>query len=310
MSERTIALTGATGFIGQHLLRELPRRGWRIRVLLRSPSALPMNCTSAVIGDLTRPTNMSAALSGIDAVIHSAALTAAMSGTPESDFRLLNTAATAALAEAARRAGVRRFVFLSSVRAMSGPTAAHVMTEDLEPQPTDAYGRSKLAAEEELGKLDLDWVALRLPLVHGPGVKGNMAKLVELARSPWPLPFAGLRGRRSLLSLDNLVAALDCVLAAPAPLRRPLLVADPEPLTLPEMIAALRAGLGRRPLLVPVPEAVLERAFRLAGRSELYRRLAAPLVADPSALLRLGWIPALSAADGLAALARSSAEPR
>lgn len=304
MNGPLIALTGATGFIGQYLLRELPRRGWRIRVLLRRPHELPIDCASAVIGDLARPTNMSAALSGIDTVIHSAALTTTMSGTPENDFRLLNTAATAALAQAAQRAGVRRFVFLSSIRAQSGATAERVLTEDLAPEPTEAYGRSKLAAEEELAKLDMDWVALRLVLVYGPGVKGNMARLVELARSPYPLPLGGLRGRRSILSLDNLVSALDCVVSASDPLRRPLIVADPEPLSLPEMIAAMRQGLGRRPHLLPVPEAILERGFRFAGRTELYRRLAGQLVADPARLVGLGWVPAVSAEQGLAALAK------
>ena len=140
-----------------------------------------------------------------------------------------------------------------------------------EPQPIDAYGRSKLAAEQGLASLDLDWVALRPVLVYGPGVKGNMAELIRLARSRLPLPFGGLTARRSLLSLDNLVEAIDCVLSAPAPLRRPLIVADPEPLTLPEMVAAMRRGLGRRPGLVPVPSAMLAAACRVAGREEAYR---------------------------------------
>src|SRR5215471_19982971 len=116
-----LALTGATGFIGQHLLRELPKRGYRLRVLLRRPSSVPMQCASAVIGDLARPMNMSAALEGVDAVIHSAGIAAGMSGVPEDDYRVLNTQATIELARAARRAGARRFVFLSSIRAQCGP---------------------------------------------------------------------------------------------------------------------------------------------------------------------------------------------
>src|SRR2546430_8267737 len=139
-----------------------------------------------------------------------------MSGLPEDDYRMLNTEATIALARAARRAGAKRFVFLSSIRAQSGPTAEEVLTEELAPRPTDAYGRSKLAAEQGLADLDLDWVALRLVLVYGPGVSGNMARLIRLARSPFPLPLGGVSARRSLLSLANLAAAVDCVLAAPA----------------------------------------------------------------------------------------------
>ena len=292
-------------FHREHLLRELPKRGYRLRVLLRRPSVTPMEAASAVVGDLARPQNMAAALADVDAVIHSAGLAHAMSGLPEDDYRVLNTEATVALARAAGRAGATRFIFLSSIRAQSGPAADHVLSEDHEPQPTEAYGRSKLAAEQGLAELDLDWVALRLVLVYGAGVKGNMAELVRLARSPYPLPLGALAARRSLLALDNLVEAIDTVLAAPMPLRRPLIVADPEPLTIPEMVAAMRAGLGRRAGLFPVPLPLLETALRVTGRSETYRRLAGSLVADVSALKRLNWTPRVSTHEGLASLARA-----
>ena len=305
MTQPLIALTGGTGFIGRYLLRELSRRGYRMRVLLRRPSVLPPECASAVVGDLARPQNMAAALAGVDAVIHSAGVSQAMSGLPEDDHRALNTEATIGLARAAQRAGVRRFVFLSSIRAQSGPTAAGVLTEDLEPRPTDAYGRSKLAAERGLAQLELDWVALRPVLVYGPGVKGNMARLIALARSPWPLPLAGLDARRSLLALDNLLAAIDLLLAAPGPLRRPLIVADPGPLTIPEMIGSLRRGLGRRPGLFRVPAPLFEAALRAARRLEAYERLAGPLVADTAGLARLGWTPPVTTASGLEQLMRS-----
>jgi UDP-glucose 4-epimerase len=302
-----VALTGATGFIGQFLLRELPKRGYRLRVLLRRPSDVPIAAASAVVGDLARPQNMSAALADVDAVIHSAGIAHAMSGLPEDDYRLLNTEATIGLARAAQRAGARRFVFLSSIRAQSGPAAEAVLSEDLPPAPTDAYGRSKLAAEQGLAELDLDWAALRLVLVYGAGVKGNMAELLRFARSRYPLPLGALDARRSLLSLDNLAAAVDAVLAAPAPLRRPLIVADPGALTIPEMIAAMRQGLGRGPGLIPVPRRLLKAALQAAGRDEIYQRLAGSLVADPAALLRLGWTPPLTPREGLARLARGEA---
>ena len=116
-----IALTGATGFIGQYLLQELPRRGHRLRVLLRRPTNMPVQGSSAVIGDLSRPQNMGAALAGVDAIVHSAGIAGATSGCPEDDYRILNTEATIGLAQAAHRAGVKRFVFLSSIRAQCGP---------------------------------------------------------------------------------------------------------------------------------------------------------------------------------------------
>ena len=300
-----LALTGATGFIGQYLLREMPKRGYRVRALLRRPASTPVDVSSAVIGDLARPQNMSAALEGVDAVVHSAGLAHAMSGVPEDDYRLLNTEATIRLARAARRAGAKRFVFLSSIRAQCGPTADTVVTEAIEPRPTDAYGRSKLAAERGLAELDLDWVSLRAVLIYGPGVKGNMAQLIKLARSPFPMPFASLTARRSLLAVENLSAAIETVLATPGTLRRVFVAADPQALTVAEMIAALRSGLGRRPNVFPLPPALLEILLRSAGREEIYQRLSGPLIADAAALTSLGWAPPLATPAGLAKLMRA-----
>jgi UDP-glucose 4-epimerase len=245
---------------------------------------------------------MAAALEGVDAVIHSAGLAQAMSGIPEDDYRVINTEATIGLARAARRAGARRFIFLSSIRAQCGPTADTVMTEAIEPAPTDAYGRSKLAAERGLAEVDINWVALRATLVYGLGVKGNMAQLMQVARSPLPLPVGGLRARRSLLAVENLAAAIETVLAAPGTLRRAFIAADPRALTVAEMIDAMRRGLGRRPNVFPFPATLLGLLLRAAGRDEVHRRLSGSLVADPAALLGLGWVPPLATPDGLARL--------
>jgi nucleoside-diphosphate-sugar epimerase len=305
MANARLALTGGTGFIGQHLLRELTRRGYQVRVLLRRPTMLPADCTSAVIGDIARPQNMAQALADVDAVIHSAGLSVAASGRPEDDYRVLNVEATIGLARAAQRAGVRRFVFISSIRAQAGTTDARPLTEEMEARPTDAFGRSKLAAEQGLATVGIDWVALRLATVYGPGVTGNMARLMRLAHSRLPLPFGALTARRSLLSLDNLADAVDCVLNADGPLRRPLIAADPGVLTVGEMIAAMRRGLGRRPGLVPIPSWVLKAMLRAAAREDVYERLAGPMMAVPSALLRLGWHPRVTSAVGLEQLMRS-----
>ena len=301
-----IALTGATGFIGQYLLQELPKRGYRVRVLLRRPSAAPIASASAVVGDLARPQNMSAALADAEAVIHSAGIAHAMSGVPEDDYRVLNTEASVRLARAAQRAGVKRFIFLSSIRAQCGPASDDVLSEASEPQPTEAYGRSKLAAEQGLAEIDLDWAALRLVVVYGPGVKGNMEELLRVARSPYPLPLGALKAKRSILALENLAAAIDTVLTTPDRLRRPFIVADPEPITIAEMIAIMRSALGRRPALVPVPPRWLELMLRAAGRREIYRRLRGSRVVYPSALMRLGWSRPVTTAEALRAFVRSS----
>jgi UDP-glucose 4-epimerase len=263
---------------------------------------MPEGCASVLIGDLARPHNMADALAGVDAVIHTAGIASTMSGLPEDDYRRFNTEATIKFAKAAERARIKRFVFLSSIRAQSGPVADGVLTEEREPRPTDAYGRSKLAAEQGLAETGLDWAALRLALVYGPGVQGNMARLIKLARSPYPLPLAGLRGEHSLLGIDNLVEAVDRVLAAPSPLKRPFIVADPKPLTIGAIVAALRQGLERRAGLFYLPPFLLEAALRAAGRMENYRPLFGSLVADPSALGRLNWTPVVATQHGLASL--------
>ena len=219
-----LALTGATGFIGQHLLRELPKRGYRLRVLLRRPTDVPTWAASAVIGDLARPQNMSAALAGVDAVIHSAGLAQAMSGVPEDDYRVVNTEATIGLARAARRAGAKRFIFLSSIRAQCGPSADRVQTEDVEPRPTDAYGKSKLAAERGLAEIDIDWVSLRATLVygrwrqrqHGATDPVRSLTLSAAARQPAGAPLAASGGksvggdRGGVGSTGNAAATFHC----------------------------------------------------------------------------------------------------
>ncbi|KMO30861.1 NAD-dependent epimerase/dehydratase family protein [Methylobacterium aquaticum] len=305
MTAPLVALTGSTGFIGRHLLAALGARGYRVRVLLRRPVELPPGISGAVVGDLARPQNMAAALTGADAVVHSAGLAHAMSGAPEDDYRTFNTEATRGLAQAAARARVRRFVFLSSIRAQSGPSAAGILTEADAPAPTDAYGRSKLAAEEALAGIDIDHVSLRPVLVYGLGQTGNMAALMRLARAPYPLPLGGLAGRRSLVSVESLSDAVDAVLRAPGTLRRPLVVGEAEPLRVPEMIAALRAGLDRRPGLVPVPQALLDAALALTGRGALRERLTGSLVVRAAGLEALGWTAPVETRNGLAALARA-----
>jgi UDP-glucose 4-epimerase len=231
-----------------------------------------------------------------------------MSGHPEDDYRAINTEATVGLARAAERAGIKRFVFMSSIRAQSGPTAEGVLTEEQEPHPTDAYGRSKLGAEQGLADLGIDWVALRPVLVYGPGVKGNMAALLDLVRSPLPLPFGSLKAQRSVLGLDNLVAAVDTALKMPGPVRRPFIVADPDPLTVGDMVAALREGLGRGPGLLPVPAALLGAVARAAGKGEAFERVSGALVASPKALMDAGWQPPLTTREGLMRLAQAASE--
>ena len=143
-------------------------------------------------------------------------------------------------------------------------------------------------------------------VVYGPGVKGNMAQLMQLARLPLPLPLGSLRAHRSLLAVENLLAAIEAMLAVPGTLRRPFIAADPQALTVAEMIAAMRHGLGRQPNVFPLPAALLELLFRAAGREHIYERRSGSLVGDPSALISMGWMPPLATAAELARLMQAS----
>lgn len=306
MSGERVLLTGASGFVGRHLLHDLTARGYQVRTAGRAAALLPPGAEHAAIGDLGTPIDWRPMLEGIDHVVHSAGLAHADGDIPEERYQAVNTEATLALARAAQAAGARRFVFLSSIRAQSGPVSDRPLSEADAAAPSDAYGRSKLAAEQGLAGLDLDWITLRPVLVYGPGVKANMAALVKLARLPLPLPLGGLSAKRSLLATENLAEAVAFALSETCPARRSYIVADPEPLSVAQMLAAMRAGLGRGPGLVPVPPFLLALAARLTGRAGAYERLANGLVAPPTALINAGWQPP---AETKAALARLAASP-
>lgn len=301
-----VLVTGAGGFIGPHVVAGLQAAGYRVRVTQRVAGPVPDGCETIVTGDLGAPVDWSGALAGVASVVHLAGLAHAGPGLDEALYRHINTQATLELAKAAYRAGVSRFVFISSIKAQSGAFDG-AMREGDPPAPDDAYGRSKLAAEQGLARLDLDWVALRPVLVYGPGVKANMAALLRLARSPVPLPLGSLTAPRSLLAVENLADAVLFALTPKCPSRRAFIVADPEPISVAGIITALRAGLGRGPGLIAVPVGFLRLAARLAGREDAFVKLSGSLVAPPEGLLRAGWRPPVATQEALKRLATSTA---
>jgi UDP-glucose 4-epimerase len=303
MAEPRILVTGASGFVGPHVVAALRQAGYRLRIARRRDAAAEDGIETVVTGDLAEPFDWSAALEGVDHVVHMAGLAHAGPGLDEALYRRINADATLELARAARRVGVGRFVYLSSVKALTGAFDGPPLSDDDTPAPGDAYGRSKLAAEQRLAALDLDWVALRPVLIYGPGVKANMAALLKLARLPVPLPLGGLRAPRSLLAVENLAEAIRFALTPACPPRRSYIVADPEPLGVAEIVAALRAGLGRGPGLVPIPGGWLAAAARLAGKGDAFGKLAGSLVAAPRDLVRAGWRPPVATRAALARLA-------
>lgn len=302
-----VLVTGASGFVGSAFVRSLAQTH-TVRAAARHPNAIPdiAGVERVALADLAQADDFAPLVAQCDVVIHLAGVAHAGPGIPDATYDRINRAATARLARAAATAGAARFVFISSVRAQSGPACAHILDETITPQPTDAYGRSKLAAERELAASGMNYTILRPPLIYGPGVKGNLAALMRLAATPLPLPFASLTNRRSLLALDNLIAAIRHVMATPATERQTYLVADAVPISLPQMIAAMRRAQGRSPNLVPVPAALIKAALVAAGRDDLWQRLGGELIIDASRLTATGWRAVIATPDGLTAMVQAA----
>jgi UDP-glucose 4-epimerase len=220
-----------------------------------------------------------------------------------------STTRHAALARAAARAGVKHFVFVSSVRAQSGPAADHVLTERDAPRPSDPYGRSKLAAEAAVAASGVPFTILRPVLIYGPSLKGNLATLARLASWPLPLPFGAFANRRSLLGIDNLVSAIMFVLQNPATRGEIFLVADRTPISLAEIVTAFCHGVGRRPHLFSMPPRPMETIVRLAGGAALWERIGGELVVDPAKLMAAGWSPATDTKAALMKSVQASSRP-
>jgi UDP-glucose 4-epimerase len=178
-----------------------------------------------------------------------------------------------------------------------------VLTEALEPQPTDAYGRSKLAAEAALQRSGSPFTILRPVLVYGAGMKGNLRALMRLAALPIPLPFGAFANRRSLVSVQNLLAAIAHALESEASRGQTYVVADPHALTLAEIVTALRLGIGRAPGLIAVPPDLIRVGLTALGRGHDWDRLSGPMIVDPAKLIAAGWRPEPDTMGALAAMA-------
>jgi nucleoside-diphosphate-sugar epimerase len=302
-----VLVTGASGFVGRALVQSLGAT-YRVRAAARQPNSVPSgaNIEPVALPDLMHDCDFSPLVAQADAVVHLAGIAHAGSGIPDSDYDRVNRGATAELARAAATAGVARFVFVSSIRAQSGPTSDHVLDETCVPQPTDAYGRSKLAAEREVIISGVPYTILRPTLVYGPGAKGNFSTLMRLAAMPLPLPFGAMSNRRSLLAIGNLVAAIRHVLTRPATAGQTYVVADTAPISLAEIVATLRTTGGRNPNLFSVPPALVKAGLALIGRNDIWHRLAGELVVDPSRLMATGWRPSVATPDGLAAMVQAA----
>jgi len=305
LTAKTVLVTGASGFLGRPLVNHLLRTGYAVRVAARGSPSFRAPVAVVRIPDLSNTVDWTGALDGVDAVVHLAGLAHADTGGGELPaFDSINWLATQNLALAAKQAGVKNFIFISSVRAQVGPAAGRVVREDDEAHPTDQYGRSKLAAETAVRAAGLPFTILRPVAVYGPHPRGNVQTLVRLALLPLPLPLLGLASRRSLLGIDNFISAVQFVLGNPATLGEVYLLADTVPFTVSEIFTMLRKAQGRRPGMFYVPP-VLLRAGLAVSRRDLWQRMGGDLVVDTGKLQALGWRPAVDTYDGIVAMMRA-----
>lgn len=300
-----VLVTGANGFIGRALCHTLTARNVAVRAAVRSPAALPAEVRT--VGEIGPSTEWRRVLAHVDTVVHLAGRAHVLHDTaadPLGAYRAVNVAATARLARECAAARVPRLVFVSSIKVNGERSFGVPFTEGDPPEPTDPYGVSKLEAEQELraiaGSTELEVVVVRPCLVYGPGVRGNLARLLRAIDRGLPLPFASVRNQRSMLGLANLCDLLARCATDPRAAGETFLAADGQDLSTPQLIRWLADGLGRPARLVAVPPSWLELAARLAGASAPYERLCGSLQVDSSKARRLlDWQPPVSPEDGL-----------
>lgn len=301
-----VLVTGATGFLGKALVPALAEHGFVVRAAARDPAQFASvdAVEPVVMPDLADSADWSEALDDVRHIVHLAGIAHAPGTLPDDVYTRINTDAVGAIARQA--AGkVDRFVLMSSVRAQAGLSAAEAICETDCPEPTDIYGRSKLEAERLLIASGVDYTVLRPAVVYGPGVKGNIAALATIAKTPMPLPFAGLDNRRSLLAIENLVSAVTHVLSCEDTRNQTYLAADRTPISVADLVGAMREGLGRAPHLVKVPQRAVKRLMKSFGREADWERVCGAFVIDASKLMNTGWEPTVESRAGIVRMMRA-----
>lgn len=304
-----ILVTGAQGYVGRALCRYLVSEGYDVRGTVRDLSTSHVSGEDLIslcaTGSIECCRNWSDILEGVDTVIHLAAKVHQM----EEDnlsverFQVVNVDATRRLALAAVESGVRRFIFLSSIK-VNGDGGDAAYTEADTPQPGDPYASSKLAAEKCLTGIavnrDLEVVTLRPPLIYGPDVEANYYRLIRLVAKRIPLPVGKVKNHRSMVYIGNLVSAIEVCIRHPAAVGETFLISDGEDISTPELIRRIADGLCLRPRLWSVPLTLLRFAARLAGKDKEIDRLSSSLQVDSSRIRKaLGWVPPFSLNEGL-----------
>jgi len=303
-------ITGANGFVGQALCAELLRQGQSVTAAVRSSSQLQGNIKQVEVGNMDGDTDWSAALPGVEVVIHLAARVHVMhddTADPLAEFRVVNTVGTEHLARCAAAAGVKRLVYVSSIKVNGEATHGEQKFAEADtPAPQDPYGISKYEAEQALHRVaqetGLEIVIVRPPLVYGRGVKGNFAQMLKSVAKNIPLPFAAVKNLRSFIYVENLVSALIACATHPAAAGQTYLVSDGEDVSTPDLLRQLAVAMNIPPRLFNCPLFLLRLASRLAGKSAQIERLLGSLQVDSAKIRRdLSWQPPYTLQQGLRA---------
>jgi nucleoside-diphosphate-sugar epimerase len=297
-NQTKVLVTGASGFVGNRLANELSNRGYEVSRAVRQSN----NKAEIEVGDLSANTNWTAALLGVSCVIHTAARVHVMNecvDDPMALFRTVNVIGTVNLAKQAKQAGVKRFIYISSVKVNGELTpAAAAFTELNVANPQDPYGKSKHEAELALKLLaeesDMEVVIIRPPLVYGPGVKANFAALMRAVQRGWPLPLGAVHNQRSFVALDNLVDFIITCITHPNAANQTFFVSDGRDLSTTELIEHMASAAGVPAFLLPVPVWLLQFGANLFGKDDAVQRLCGNLQVDISkAKDLLQWTPPL-----------------
>ncbi len=305
---KIILVSGANGFVGKSLCIELLRQGQAVRAAVRSANILVANSETVSIGEINRETDWTDALSHVKVVIHLAARVHVMKDDSIDalfEFRKVNVEGTLNLARQAIAAGVKRFIFISSIKVNGENTRfGHPYTAEDQSAPIDSYGISKCEAEQELQQLaketGLEIVIIRPPLVYGPGVKANFHSMMRWLEKGLPLPLDAINNKRSFIALDNLVDLIVTCTTHPSAANQTFLAADGEDLSTTELLQRLGKALGKPARLLPVPVWLLNIGATLLGKKDMAQRLSHSLQVDISKTCELlNWQPPISVDDAL-----------